>query len=121
MSTEFAVIAVWAEDVGSTAHFYRDVLGLNMLSHHDARPHFMVDGIYFLILKGKPAPAQDAEPERFPLFALSVDDLDEMVRRLQAHKVAMPWGLEQNQGERWVMLRDPGGNLIELVEWKIER
>ena len=117
MLTKFAVIAVWAQDVTESAHFYRDVLGLEMLPAHDARPHFKVDGIYFLILQGRPIQAEEMEPERFPLFALSVDDLDEMVRRLAAHGVETPWGVEQNASERWVMFRDPAGNLIELVQW----
>jgi hypothetical protein len=76
-----------------------------------------VDGIFFIIQKGKPFPAQDTEPERFPLFALAVNDLDAMVSRLEAQQVPMPWGVEQNGRERWVMFRDPGGNLIELVQF----
>ena len=117
MSTKFAVISVWAEDVAACADFYRGVLGLSMLPHHEERPHFRVDGIYFLILKGRASAAQEAVPERFPLFALAVDDLDEMVRRLKSHGVQLPWGIEQNRGERWVMFRDPGGNLIEVVQF----
>ena len=117
MLAKFAVISVWAEDVAATAQFYRDVLGLEMLPHHDARPHFKVDGIYFLILKGKPSPAVEMEPERFPLFALSVDDLDEAVGRLNEHGVPLPWGIERNQSERWVMFNDPAGNMIELVQF----
>ena len=117
MPTKFAVIAVWAEDVAACAHFYRAVLGLNLLAHHESRPHFKVDGIYFRILKGKPAPAQNPDPERFPLFALSVESLNEMVTRLERHGVALPWGIEKNAGERWVMFHDPAGNLIELVEF----
>ncbi len=118
MPTKFAVIAVWAEDVSTTAHFYRDVLGLEMLPQHMAQPHFKIDGIYFLILKGQPIPATDAEPDRFPLFALSVDYLDDAIARLNEYQVPLPWGIEQNPSERWVMFKDPGGNLIELVEWK---
>ncbi len=76
-----------------------------------------MDGIYFIALKGKPIPAENPDPERFPLFALSVDNLDEMVRRLQEHGVSLPWGIEQNESERWVMFHDPAGNLIELVQF----
>jgi catechol 2,3-dioxygenase-like lactoylglutathione lyase family enzyme len=117
MSTKFAVIAVWAEDVAWCAHFYCDALGLNLLAHHELRPHFKVGDIYFIILKGKPAPAQNTDPERFPLFALSVDNLDEMVTRLGKHGVALPWGVEENESESWVMFQDPAGNLIELAQF----
>jgi len=119
MSVKFAVISIWAEDVIASAHFYRDVLGLDLLAHHDSRPHFKVDGVYLVILKGTPAPAQNADPDRYPLFALSVDDLDGMVKRLEAHHIQLPWGVERNSAERWAMFHDPAGNLIELVEFGI--
>jgi len=117
MSAKFAVIALWAEDVPACAHFYRDVIGLSLLPHHGGRLHFDVDGVYLTILKGTPSPAQNTEPKRFPLFALSVDDLDAMVSRLEKHNVEMPWGIENNGASRWVMFRDPGGNLVELVHF----
>jgi predicted enzyme related to lactoylglutathione lyase len=118
MATKLSVISVWAEDVTACAHFYRDVLGLEMAPHHTPRPNFVVDGIHLVILKGKPGPARGVGPECFPLFALSVDDLDAAVRRLEANGVAMPWGIEQKEEVRWIMFDDPGGNLIELVQWK---
>jgi catechol 2,3-dioxygenase-like lactoylglutathione lyase family enzyme len=109
------VTAVWAQDVPAAAHFYRDVLGLQPVHHHDARPSFELEGSYLVILQGRPRPAEDAHPERFPLFALTVDDLDQAVEHLQAHGVSLPWGVEGHQN-RYVMFHDPGGNLIELVQ-----
>ena len=110
------VICVWAEDVLKTAHFYKDVLELELLSHHNfGRPHFKVGDAYLTILKGKPQPAVDSEPDRFPLFAFRVDDLDNAVERLQAHGVDLPWGIEGHEVSRWVMFHDPAGNLIELT------
>jgi catechol-2,3-dioxygenase len=117
MSAKFAVVALWAADVAACAHFYRDVIGLDLLPHHGGRPHFEVDGVYLTILKGSPTPAQHAEPERFPLMAFRVDDLDAMVSRLEKHKVEMPWGVESDSGSRWVMFNDPAGNLVELVQF----
>lgn len=46
MITKVAVISLWAEDVLRTAHFYRDIIGLNLLSHHGGRPHFEINGTY---------------------------------------------------------------------------
>ena len=116
MSTRFYVVSIWAEDVPACTHFYRDVLGLSLLPHLGSRPHFGVNGTYLVILKGQPVPAQHPHPERFPIFALSVDDLDEMVARLKDHGLAMPWGIETDADGRWVMFHDPGGNLIELAQ-----
>lgn len=118
-----AVVSLWAKDVAAAAHFYQDVIGLQLLPHlsqHDPhrRPHFDLSGTYLIILKGKPVPAQDAEPSRFPLMALAVDDLDPAIERLQAHGVELPWGVEENADARWVLFRDPAGNLVELVQFK---
>ena len=116
MITGIEVICVWAEDVLQTTHFYKDVLGLELLGmHHGGRPHFEVGGTYLTILKGKPHPAEDADPSRFPLFAFRVDDLDIAVERLQARGVELPWGIEEGGGSRWVMFYDPAGNLIEIT------
>jgi catechol 2,3-dioxygenase-like lactoylglutathione lyase family enzyme len=115
-----AVISLWAEDVPAAAHFYRDVVGLQLLSshaHHSEWPHFDLDGTYLTILQGKPVPAQDAEPPDFPLVAFGVDDLAAAVERLHAHGVELPWGVQEGVESRWVVFRDPAGNLIEMVEF----
>lgn len=117
MSTKLAVISLWAEDVPAAAHFYRDVIGLKLLPHHGGRPHFDLDGVYLTILQGRPQPARDANPERFPLFAWAVDDLDAAIQRLHAHHIETPWGIESDSRSCWVMFHDPAGNLIELVQF----
>jgi catechol 2,3-dioxygenase-like lactoylglutathione lyase family enzyme len=122
METRIAVIALWAEDVPAAAHFYRDVIGLRLAAHHGGgtggNPHFDVNGAYLVILKGRPVPAEEAAPERFPLVAFAVEDLDQALERLRAHRVALPWGIEADGHSRWAMFHDPAGNLIELVEFK---
>ena len=117
MNPRLAVISLWAEDVPATAHFYRDVLGLDLMSHRGRRPHFDLDGIYLTILRGTPCPAQDAEPQRFPVIALAVDDLNAALATLHVHHVDLPWGIERDEHARWAMFHDPAGNLIELVEF----
>ena len=115
-----AVISLWAEDVPAAAHFYRDAIGLELLpsrAHHSERPHFDLDGTYLTILQGKPVPAQDAEPSHFPLVAFAVGDIDSAVERLRAHHVELPQGVQQGVDSRWVVFRDPAGNLIEMVEF----
>ena len=117
MGIHFAVISLWAEDVTAAAHFYRDVIGLKMLHHHSGRAHFDLDGVYLVVLQGKPYPAQDPVPARFPQVAFRVDDLDEAVTHLQEHDINLPWGIESDATSRWVMFFDPGGNLIELAQF----
>ena len=117
MNPRLAVVSLWAEDVPTTAHFYRDVLGLHLLPHHGGRPHFDLGGIYLTILRGKPSPARETDPQRFPVIALAVDDLDAALAPLHAHRVDLPWGIERDEHSRWAMFHDPAGNLIELVEF----
>jgi catechol 2,3-dioxygenase-like lactoylglutathione lyase family enzyme len=117
-NVRLAVVSLWAEDVPQAAHFYRDVIGLHLLPHHGGRPHFDLGGIYLTILQGRPIPPQDPVPQRFPLVAFAVDDLDATVERLRAHRVEMPWGVEEDQHSRWVMFHDPAGNLIEFVQFE---
>jgi catechol-2,3-dioxygenase len=117
MSTKFAVITLWAENVEEQAHFYRDILGLQPLPHHGGSPHFSVDGIYLVMFKGLPRSAEYPETPDFPVFALSVDDLDQAIEKLKLHEVVLPWGIESNKASRWVKFHDPGGNLIELVQF----
>jgi hypothetical protein len=88
------------------------------MPHLHERPHFDVEGSYLTILKGRPVPAQKAEPARFPLMAFVVQDLDSAVARLRAHDVEMPWGIEDGAYSRWVMSHDPAGNLVELVQFQ---
>jgi catechol 2,3-dioxygenase-like lactoylglutathione lyase family enzyme len=118
MSIKIAVVSIWAEDVSTAVHFYRDVVDLQLLTHHGKRPHFDMDGAYLVILKGRPIPAQDSVPSHFPIVAFAVPDLDAMVDRLYAHQVELPWGVEEGEAERWIKFYDPAGNLIEVVEFK---
>ena len=118
MSVQIAVVSLWAEDVPTAVHFYRDVIGLRLLPHHGGQPHFDLGGIYLVILKGRPIPAQNPMPPRFPLIAFAVKDLDAAVDQLRAHHVELPWGVEEDANSRWAMFHDPAGNLIELVQFK---
>lgn len=110
-----AVVSLWAEDVPATVHFYRDVLGLRLLTHHAAgRPHLDVGGMILVVLPGKPQPASS---ERFPQLAFAVDDFQAALKNLESHQICLHWGLERDGHARWVMFYDPAGNLVELVHY----
>jgi len=115
MKASLAVVALWAEDVPATAHFYRDVIGLPLAGHSGGRPHFQVGETLLVILPGKAAPAEGED--RFPRVAFAVDDLGAAVERLRQHRVALPWGVEGDAHSRWAMFYDPAGNLVELVQF----
>ena len=65
---------------------------------------------------------QPRDPKRrWPMFALTVSDLDQSVNALRDAVVELPWGIEEfgapEPSSRYVMFHDPAGNLIEVVEW----
>lgn len=55
MKLKLAVVTLWAEDVSRTADFYRNVLGLPLLTIDRGRPHFDFGGGYLVILPGRRA------------------------------------------------------------------
>jgi catechol 2,3-dioxygenase-like lactoylglutathione lyase family enzyme len=117
INIRIAVVSLWAEDIPAAAHFYRDVVGLSILPHHDRdRPHFNLDGFILTIVRGCPALPPDPVP-RFPAVAISIPDLEPAKGNLHLYGVGLPWGVETNEAGRWVMFRDPAGNLVELVEY----
>ncbi|MEJ2597923.1 MAG: VOC family protein [Anaerolineales bacterium] len=95
MKPRIAVLSLWAEDVPKTAHFYRDVLELPMAAQHAQQPHFDLGGCNLVILKGRPSAAQEADPARFPLLALAVDNLHHAVERLKAHQQPLATHLDR--------------------------
>jgi catechol 2,3-dioxygenase-like lactoylglutathione lyase family enzyme len=111
------VYGLWADDLRGAARFYRDVIGLEPLSHHGDRPAFALGGgSHLVLIKGRPTvhAGEDAHP--FPAIAFAVEDLDGAIAHLKALGIEMPWGVECGPRARWVKLCDPAGNLIELAE-----
>ncbi len=111
------VYSLWAEDVPATVHFYRDVIGLDLMPDHGQHPTFGLDrGAHLVIVQGQRALAENTGRSHFPHIALVVDDLDAFVVHLKSHGVALPWGIKEGHDLRWVVFRDPAGNLIELAQ-----
>ena len=116
MNSHLAVISLYAVDLDRSVEFYRDVIGLYLVSEGAGHPHFRLDGTYLVMLKGNPQPAQETDGDPFPVIAFAVDDLDGALDRLKAKGVVLPWGVEADARARWAMFHDPAGNLIELVQ-----
>jgi len=111
-------VALWVEDFDSVLHFYENILGLKLISHHGDVPQLKVGDGLLVLVKGKLPPAIDAFPEDFPLIAFEVNNLDKIVEILTAEHVDIENGIEERRDSRWIKLRDPAGNLIEIVEIK---
>jgi len=115
---QLAVVSLWAQDVPIAVHFYRDVVGLTLVPHHDHPPAFELrPGEYLVIIEGQPAFALEPGGSRFPALAFAVQDLDEAVDHLESHGVKLAQGIESGVSERWIKFYDPAGNLIEFVQF----
>lgn len=121
MNPKLAVVTLWAEDVRRMTDFYQNVLGLPLLMTDRGRPHFDFGGGYLIILPGKPYRHQDTVESRFPVIAFAVEDLHKTIHQLEVHGVKMPWGVEEDRDSRWVMFYDPGGNLIEMAVFGVNK
>jgi catechol 2,3-dioxygenase-like lactoylglutathione lyase family enzyme len=117
MNLKLAVVTLWSNDVMRATDFYRDVMGLPLLFLDRGRPHFGLGRAYLLILQGQPQEVKDSVPPRFPVLAFGVEDLDEAIQHLKACGVELPWGIEEDAHTRWVMFRDPAGNLLEIAKF----
>ena len=119
---QVAVLTVWAEaeKLESTARFYENVLGLRRIGNGPDPYIFDTDGTFVVIMEGRLEQRRDPK-RRWPMFALTVPDLDLSIKALRAAKMELPWGIEEfgtpSPSSRYVMFHDPAGNLIELVEW----
>ena len=114
---KLAMVGLKAQDVVRTAHFYRDVIGLEMAGHHGHMPDFNLNGTYLTIIQGEPVAKLVGMSAQFPVLALEAENLDKVIDRLGLHHVELPWGIEQGETSCWVKFYDPTGNLIEIVEF----
>jgi catechol-2,3-dioxygenase len=78
IKSHVAAVCLWTENVPETAEFYMELLGLQEqpVKKLDLI-RLRLNGAVLFILKGKPCPAKSKEP--FPMFALTVEDLDEAI------------------------------------------
>jgi catechol 2,3-dioxygenase-like lactoylglutathione lyase family enzyme len=111
------MMSLKAKDVARTAHFYRNVIGLEMAGHHGHMPDFDLNGTYLTIIQGEPAAKLGGASTQFPALALEVENLDKAIDRLRLHHIELPWEIEQGDTSRWVKFYDPARNLIELVQF----
>jgi len=111
-----AVVSLPAKDVQASIHFYRDVLGLRPAPEHGEHFHFEVGGAYFVIREGIPEPVE-GDSKHFPTVAFEVNDLNRAVERLHHHDVHLAHDIAGDNDCQWVLLHDPAGNLIELVQF----
>ncbi len=122
-------LSLTVTDLQRAQAFYRDVLGLREI----ARPNFGFPGVWYELGAGlslhlsvkEEMPLRPVDGARFdtrdPHFALAVEDADDTYARLQACGLPFYDFAETPTGLRQLFVRDPDGNMIELIGPSKER
>jgi catechol 2,3-dioxygenase-like lactoylglutathione lyase family enzyme len=113
---------VYADDLAAAEAFYRDVLGLEVISREAKRHVFFRVGASSVLLVFKPAatlkgdvlPAHGARGPGHFAFGVR-DDLEAWKQRLKAHGVAVEKEVTWPSGGQSIYFRDPAGNSVEIV------
>ena len=105
-------VAFVVDDVDAARAFYRDTLGLAEIE----RPPFKVDGFWMQVGEQQLHVAQGTEPAHLRNhFAFAVDDLEDACTQLEAAGISVSRGRVPG-GNDQASVRDPWGNLIELIQ-----
>jgi len=121
--TTVSHISVTVTNLEDAKAFYGGVLGLREIPRPDFRfpgAWYALDGDLALHITVKDTmPVRSADPRRFdtrdPHFALAVADADETHARLRATSLPFYDFADTPTGLRQLFIRDPAGNMIELI------
>jgi len=114
--------AIYADDLEQAEVFYRDILGLDVLTVEPGRHVFFRVGNSVLLifraeetLKGGFLPPHGTRgPGHFAL-GIPTEALGDWKKHLEEHGVETEKEVEWSKGGRSLYFRDPAGNLVELV------
>jgi predicted enzyme related to lactoylglutathione lyase len=113
-------ILVKSKDPKALSAWYRDVLGLPMERWGGAKLSYDAPGhpAYALWAAFPDSSDQMAPSDRPFMLNLAVDDMDAMIRRLDAHGVKILKRIDDDPFGRFVTILDPDGTKIELWQPK---
>lgn len=113
---------LYADDLVAAVAFYRDVLGLELVSSIDLMVVFRCAGGLLLIFDpklssaaGRDIPAHGRSGAGHLAFAASDAEREEWKRLLEAAQVPIEAEIDWKQGGRSLYIRDPAGNSIEFA------
>ncbi len=127
--------ALYARDLDAAERFYRDVVGLDVITRVKDRHVFFRCGAGVLLVFNPDETVKPASPGALPVpahgtngvghacFRLTRDGFDGMIARLAQAGVPIEADFEWPMGGRSIYFRDPAGNSLECAEpriWGIE-
>ena len=113
---------LYAEDLPAAVAFYRDVLGLELISCIDMVAAFRSAGSVLLIFDpklsaaaGRDIPSHGRSGAGHLAFAATDAEREQWKHRLTSAGVAIEAEIDWKQGGRSLYFRDPAGNSIEFA------
>ena len=124
--------ALYITDLDAAETFYRDVLGLPLITRVDGRHIFFRCGRGVLLLFNAEAtkippppgaklsvPPHGASGQGHLCFAATAEEIERWKNRLEALGIAIEADFEWPNGGRSIYFRDPSGNSLEFAEPRI--
>lgn len=113
---------LYADDLGAVERFYRDVIGLEVITRSELVVSFRCAGGVLLIFNPKlssppdrDVPSHGRSGAGHLAFAATDAEREDGKRRLVAAGVAIEAEVDWEQGGRSLYFRDPAGNSIEFA------
>lgn len=113
---------LYADDLAAAERFYRDVIGLEVITSSDLVVSFRCSGGVLLVfnpglssLPGRDVPSHGRSGAGHLAFVASDEEREEWKQRLIAAGVPIEAEIEWRQGGRSLYFRDPAGNSIEFA------
>lgn len=114
LNLSFDAIFFYVSDVEESIAFYRDTLGLPMVSH-DYVVRFDLDGVLIELVPMPPGSVVPGSGNARLCFAVS--DLEETLEQLHARGVGTS-DIKNKKGGKIAFFRDPDGNELSLWEYE---
>jgi glyoxylase I family protein len=115
LKLSFDAVFVYVSDIEESIAFYRDTLGLPMVSH-DYVVRFDLDGVLIELVPVPPGSVVPGSGNARLCFAVS--DLEETLEQLHGRGIATS-DIKKKKGGQIAFFRDPDGN--ELSLWQYEK
>lgn len=106
-------VLIFVSDMERSVAFYRDVLGLSVLSSTPAITEFEMGGITFGLQYW---PAEASKPGMAVTIDFAVDDIDAMISRLEGKGVTFVAKELKEPVTKLAKFQDPDGNLLGFIE-----
>jgi catechol 2,3-dioxygenase-like lactoylglutathione lyase family enzyme len=106
-------------DVARSVRFYAELLDLDVAVDHRWYAELSADGqvVLALVSRGhETVPAIADTPPAGVLVSFEVDDVDPVVERLCRMDLRTVWPLSTELGQRHVMVQDPDGTIVDVIE-----